>query len=940
MEKDIKNTYKNFWKGLEEEHKQHSSKFRVEPVSPRIFFKDYLKTILFPRQQRAVDAAYSADYKDISDTKNEFLLGWGKRSGKDLTIANLMCYMAYFLLCLNDPQDYLGIKSGEPIDIVNVAFDREQAESVFFEKFTRKIKNARDPVTGNNIFEDLGMNIDRAILKNRVEFPKNIRAWSLNCLPSIAKVLTKNHGYMRIGDIVNKKIKDDVKSYNTETEKIEWKPITNWFRKEDSNVNWYKINFDFKSSCHPGKSIICTHDHRVYIVGKGLTEAQHIKIGDSVINYRPSPNSIQQQVMYGNLLGDGSISKSCLTMSHSDKQLDYLQHKYNILKSLCKSGIKPITSVSRLGVFKGNYFQTKALYELRTMPTQGAKRFKHYLPKLTALGLGVWYMDDGSKTCNDYATIALPIIPDEVRDFIIAELHNKGYIVKIHRYKNNATILSFNADSSRKLYKDIAPYIPKSMQYKLPKINRGKNTFRWGRQEPTYTEVKITSITKNYHNGKLDKYGWYKASLSQNVKYCIEVKDNHNFFAHGVLVENSREYKAEGKNTVLAVFDEIGSFQFDKAVSIRKHIRTTARTTALKYYKLFFISYLTSGNDYMAHLLDKAETENTPNVYVDRAATWDIRTAKNCPKELLKYVVNKEDYTDDYDDDPEGSMLMYECKVPKFFSNNLIKKREKILECINMDRPEPFMDKENIWTLNIMDEVMEPWFNPFTTWEIWNLEQKYVDNPTEELERKIKILKERHSTGEYFIHIDLSRGVRDGAGLALGHSYRILDRTKAYIDLMIQIRADKSGEGISKEIDMEKILQYIIWLKRIKKFPITKLTTDSWNSALFMDICRKNHIDSELLSLESSTAPYETFKDFIYRMDVDLYAYAPFIREASELVVTTKGKTKIDHPRKSPWRLKEEGINRGSKDVTDCVAGILYTIMKDSDGEGLAYHSK
>ena len=323
---------------------------------------------------------------------------------------------------------------------------------------------------------------------------------------------------------------------------------------------------------------------------------------------------------------------------------------------------------------------------------------------------------------------------------------------------------------------------------------------------------------------------------------------------------------------------------------------------------------------------------------MDRAATWDVRTAKKCPKELLKYVVQKENYQDDYDEDPEGSMLMYECVVPKFFSNNLIKRRDKILECINMDRPEPFMDKENIWTFNIIEELLEPWFKPYSTWEIWQLEQQYIDNPTEELERKIKIMKERHSSAEYYIHLDLSRGVVDGAGIALGHTYRVLDTTKAYIDLMIQIKADKSGEGISKEIDMEPILQFVLWLKKTKKFQFVKLTADGWNSALFMDICRKNHIDSEILSLDRDTAPYETFKDFIYSKAVDLYPYAPFIREASELIITNK--KKIDHPKKSTWRLKEEAVNRGSKDITDCVAGILFTMMKESDGEALAYHSK
>lgn len=587
MTNELKNIWGDFWDEAEQTHKVKSSKFAIQPVPPSVFFKDWLNTPLFPRQQKAVDAAFINQGQDISDKFNEFVLAWGKGSGKDLTIANLLCYTVYWLCCLNDPSEYLGIKSGEPIDIVNVSFDAAQAKSVFFEKFTRKVKEAIDPVTGKNFFEGLGMDLDKAILKDGVIFPKNIRCWSLN----------------------------------------------------------------------------------------------------------------------------------------------------------------------------------------------------------------------------------------------------------------------------------------------------------------------------------------------------------------------SKEFKAEGKNVVFGIFDEIGTFRFDKAVDIHKHIKTSARTRCPKFYKLFFISYLTSGNDYMAYLIDKAES-GAAKTYFDRAATWDIRNAETCPPDMRKYAVKKSTYQEEYDEDPATAMLMYECKIPKFRSNSFIKKASKITDCINMDRPSPVImepeegsEFDRVWTRDILEEELEPWFRPFSTYEIEQMLKEYEKNPSEELENRIKAERERHASAQYYVHIDLSRGVVDCAGLVLAHTYHVLDKQKVYVDLMLQIRAPLQDDEGPKEIDLESILDFVIKVLFKKlKFPIVKITADGWNSKLFLNICEKHGIEAKTISLEKDTGPYDTLKDYIYREDIGLYLYSPAIRELTELIVTDK--KKIDHPRKSKWRMREEGLNLGSKDIADCLAGVVSSITEESDDEPLAAAGK
>lgn len=79
MDNKAENIFDDFLDNLEDTVKTQGSKFRIEPVSAKVFFKDWLKTPLFPRQQRAVDKAFSIEYNNISSTINEFVLGWGKR---------------------------------------------------------------------------------------------------------------------------------------------------------------------------------------------------------------------------------------------------------------------------------------------------------------------------------------------------------------------------------------------------------------------------------------------------------------------------------------------------------------------------------------------------------------------------------------------------------------------------------------------------------------------------------------------------------------------------------------------------------------------------------------------------------------------------------------------------------------------------------------------
>lgn len=127
--------------------------WRYEPVNSKYFFSKMVGEALTPLQQETVDIICSADPFQFTDLKyDEVDDMWGKGSGKDSTIAKALTYQSYKLACLIDPQKFLGLGKGSPIDIVNVASNADQAKNIFFKYLSNFVKMTRDPETGYNWF--------------------------------------------------------------------------------------------------------------------------------------------------------------------------------------------------------------------------------------------------------------------------------------------------------------------------------------------------------------------------------------------------------------------------------------------------------------------------------------------------------------------------------------------------------------------------------------------------------------------------------------------------------------------------------------------------------------------------------------------------------------------------------------------------------------------
>lgn len=84
---------------------------------------------LSPIQMELLEALDDID--PATNNITEAVAEWGKGSGKDFICALVALRQVYLLLCLRDPYEYYGLAKGTGIQLVNVAYTKEQAKGVF-----------------------------------------------------------------------------------------------------------------------------------------------------------------------------------------------------------------------------------------------------------------------------------------------------------------------------------------------------------------------------------------------------------------------------------------------------------------------------------------------------------------------------------------------------------------------------------------------------------------------------------------------------------------------------------------------------------------------------------------------------------------------------------------------------------------------------------------
>jgi hypothetical protein len=173
--------------------KKSEGLWREEPVDLLTFFKskDYLGETPYAGKQTELLTVVNQVlwWKLTKEEKycpeslqkvTEVVAMLGKGSGKDFLASGILAYVCYLLCCMNDPHTYFGFAQDEPIDLINVAINANQATNVFFKKLKARLNSCKwfKRVTYNPAEYPGSTPTDFQFTKSQIRFYKNITAHS------------------------------------------------------------------------------------------------------------------------------------------------------------------------------------------------------------------------------------------------------------------------------------------------------------------------------------------------------------------------------------------------------------------------------------------------------------------------------------------------------------------------------------------------------------------------------------------------------------------------------------------------------------------------------------------------------------------------------------------------------------------------------------------
>lgn len=175
------------------------------------------------------------------------------------------------------------------------------------------------------------------------------------------------------------------------------------------------------------------------------------------------------------------------------------------------------------------------------------------------------------------------------------------------------------------------------------------------------------------------------------------------------------------------------------------------------------------------------------------------------------------------------------------------------------------------------------------------------------------------------IHIDLAYAENgDNLGLSMGHVRELVvingeEKPYIVIDFIMRMSAPPGGE-----IFLSDVRQLVYNLRDYYKFRIKKATLDGFQSQDTIQQFRRRKIEAEYVSVDKDLLPYHDLREAIYEGRIEFPKYMVHyhrgdeelveiaLKELSELIDDGR---KIDHP------------PEGSKDVSDSLAGVTFTLM-------------
>jgi hypothetical protein len=166
--------------------------------------------------------------------------------------------------------------------------------------------------------------------------------------------------------------------------------------------------------------------------------------------------------------------------------------------------------------------------------------------------------------------------------------------------------------------------------------------------------------------------------------------------------------------------------------------------------------------------------------------------------------------------------------------------------------------------------------------------------------------------GPFALHVDLALS-QDSAGIAISHVIGSKGQDQTYFPIYGVSGAAKATPPVIGEIDLKRLGQLVVEIS--KYLELLAVTMDRFQSAYLSQVCRLNQIQTNIVSVDRSTAPYDTFN---YALKDERIYLPPSDALNEELASLYQDNVKgaIDHDK------------LGSKDMSDAIAASIYTLSQ------------
>ncbi len=185
-----------------------------------------------------------------------------------------------------------------------------------------------------------------------------------------------------------------------------------------------------------------------------------------------SLTQLQRSVIIGSLLGDGYLrivpgrKNAFLEINHSWSAKEYVDWKFDLLKSICRSGPKKRNGNGNRVAYR---FTTRQHPEITDLYNQFYQEKKKRIPQdisLDPMVLAIWFMDDGSRCGEDNLYLNTQQFSLEEQNMFRAKLKELGIDSTLNKDKIYWRVRIAKGSMDR-FYKIIQGHTAPSMEYKL-----------------------------------------------------------------------------------------------------------------------------------------------------------------------------------------------------------------------------------------------------------------------------------------------------------------------------------------------------------------------------------------------------------------------------------------------------------------------------------------